>query len=51
MKKLEVWFLKKSLRWTDRVRGVGDYHIVCGFVLSKELESIAYKDPDARGIE
>jgi hypothetical protein len=51
MKKLEVWLLKKSLCWTDRVRGVRDYHVVRGFILGKELEPVAYEDLDARRFE
>jgi len=50
MEKLEVRFLKKSLCWTDRVRGVRDYNVVRCFVRGKELETVTNEDPDTRGI-
>ena len=48
MQQLEVWLLEERFCRADRVRRVGDNHVVRGGVLFEELEAISDVDRDTR---
>jgi hypothetical protein len=51
VKELEIGFFKEGSRGPDRVRRIGDDHIITRPVVCKEFEAIADEDFDFRGFE
>ena len=51
MKQLKIGFFKEGSRGPDRVRRIGDDHIITRRVVCKEFEAIANEDLDFRRFE